>query len=76
MSLPILDILLAIDWSDIGLATLETADDGRRITGITVLLGLPLGIILFLTGPRQYSTCAALQLPVAAGQSVTVDALH
>ena len=53
MSLPILDILLAIDWSDIGLATLETLTMVGGSLAFTVLLGLPLGIILFLTGPRQ-----------------------
>lgn len=45
--------LSIIDWSDIGLATLETI----TMTGIalvfTVLLGLPLGIALFLTGNNQ-----------------------
>lgn len=53
MSLPILDTLLAIDWSDIGLATLETLTMVGGSLAFTVLLGLPLGIILFLTGPRQ-----------------------
>lgn len=45
--------LSIIDWSDIGLATLETI----TMTGIalvfTVLLDLPLGIALFLTGNNQ-----------------------
>lgn len=53
MNLPLLDILLAIDWADIGLATLETLTMVGGSLVFTVLFGLPLGIILFLTGPRQ-----------------------
>ena len=53
MSLPLLDILLAIDWSDIGLATLETLTMVGGSLVFTVIFGLPLGILLFLTGPRQ-----------------------
>ena len=49
----LLDILIAIDWSDIGLATLETLIMVGASLLFTVLLGLPLGILLFLTGPRQ-----------------------
>ena len=53
MNLPLFDILLAIDWADIGLATLETLTMVGGSLAFTVLFGLPLGIILFLTGPRQ-----------------------
>ena len=53
MNLPLLDILLVIDWADIGLATLETLTMVGGSLVFTVLFGLPLGIILFLTGPRQ-----------------------
>lgn len=53
MSLAILDALMAIDWSDIGLATVETLTMVGGSLLFTVLLGLPLGIVLFLTGPRQ-----------------------
>ena len=53
MSLAILDAFLAIDWSDIGLATVETLTMVGGSLFFTVLLGLPLGIVLFLTGPRQ-----------------------
>jgi len=53
MSLPLLDIVLAIDWSDIGLATLETLTMVGGSLVFTVIFGLPLGILLFLTGPRQ-----------------------
>jgi D-methionine transport system permease protein len=53
MSQPLLDILLAIDWSDIGLATLETLTMVGGSLVFTVIFGLPLGVLLFLTGPRQ-----------------------
>jgi D-methionine transport system permease protein len=53
MSLALLDAFLAIDWSDIGLATVETLTMVGGSLFFTVLLGLPLGIVLFLTGPRQ-----------------------
>jgi len=53
MSLAIFEAFLAIDWSDIGLATVETLTMVGGSLFFTVLLGLPLGIVLFLTGPRQ-----------------------
>ena len=53
MSLALLDAFLAIDWSDIGLATVETLTMVGGSLLFTVVLGLPLGIVLFLTGPRQ-----------------------
>lgn len=53
MSLALLDAFLAIDWTDIGLATVETLTMVGGSLFFTVLLGLPLGIVLFLTGPRQ-----------------------
>jgi D-methionine transport system permease protein len=43
----------AIDWQDIGMATVETLAMVGGSLLFTVLFGLPLGIILFLTGPRQ-----------------------
>ena len=49
----LLDIFLAIDWSDIGLATVETLTMVGGSLLFTVIFGLPLGVILFLTGPRQ-----------------------
>ena len=55
MSLAILDAILAIDWSDIGLATVETLTMVGGSLFFTVLLGLPLGIVLFLTGPASAS---------------------
>jgi D-methionine transport system permease protein len=44
---------VAIDWADIGLATVETLTMVGGSLVFTVLFGLPLGIVLFLTGPRQ-----------------------
>ncbi|MEJ6656547.1 MAG: methionine ABC transporter permease [Pseudomonas sp.] len=42
-----------IDWYDIWIATLDTLLMLGGSLFFTVLLGLPLGILLFLTGPRQ-----------------------
>lgn len=49
----LVSVLVAIDWADIGLATLETLTMVGGSLVFTVLFGLPLGIVLFLTGPRQ-----------------------
>ena len=42
-----------IYWADIGQACLETLSMFTAALGFTVLLGLPLGVVLFLTGKRQ-----------------------
>jgi D-methionine transport system permease protein len=42
-----------IDWSEIGQATLDTLSMLGGSMVLTVVLGLPLGVILFLTGPGQ-----------------------
>ncbi|PXA83281.1 metal ABC transporter permease [Caulobacter sp. D4A] len=42
-----------IDWSDIGFATLDTLTMLGGSMALTVILGLPLGVILFLTGKGQ-----------------------
>ncbi|QDQ26430.1 ABC transporter permease [Chitinimonas arctica] len=42
-----------IDWTDIGLATLDTLTMLGVSLGFTLALGLPLGVLLFLAGPRQ-----------------------
>lgn len=47
------DLLSNVDWYDIGYATLETLMMLGGSLVFTVLLGLPLGVLLFLTGPRQ-----------------------
>jgi D-methionine transport system permease protein len=42
-----------IDWSEIGQATLDTLSMLGGSMVLTVILGLPLGVILFLTGKGQ-----------------------
>ena len=42
-----------VDWPEIGYASLDTLNMLGGATLFTVLLGLPLGVLLFLTGPRQ-----------------------
>ena len=63
-----------IDWYDIWIATLDTLLMLGGSLFFTVLLGLPLGILLFLTGPRQMfqrnGLYAALSLVVNALRSL------
>ncbi|HSC79508.1 MAG TPA: methionine ABC transporter permease [Chitinolyticbacter sp.] len=47
------DLFTLIDWAEIGLATLDTLTMLGGSLLFTVLLGLPLGVILFLTSKRQ-----------------------
>ena len=42
-----------VDWQEIGYASLDTLNMLGGATLFTVLLGLPLGVLLFLTGPLQ-----------------------
>ncbi|MBO9557511.1 MAG: ABC transporter permease [Caulobacter sp.] len=42
-----------VDWSEIGQATLDTLSMLGGSMVLTVILGLPLGVILFLTGKGQ-----------------------
>ncbi|MGV6397911.1 methionine ABC transporter permease [Pseudomonas caspiana] len=42
-----------VDWVEIWVATLDTLNMLVVSLGFTILLGLPLGVILFLTSPRQ-----------------------
>ena len=42
-----------VDWQEIGYASLDTLNMLGGATLFTVLLGLPLGVLLFLCGPRQ-----------------------
>ena len=46
-------LLGAIDWFDVGMATVETLAMVGGSLVFTVIFGLPLGVVLFLTGPRQ-----------------------
>lgn len=46
-------LLANVDWYEIWIATLDTLVMLGGSLFFTVLLGLPLGVLLFLTGPRQ-----------------------
>ncbi|MFD3299152.1 methionine ABC transporter permease [Aquipseudomonas alcaligenes] len=63
-----------VDWQEIGYASLDTLNMLGGATLFTVLLGLPLGVLLFLTGPRQMfeqrALYAALSLVVNVLRSV------
>ncbi|WP_374511566.1 methionine ABC transporter permease [Niveibacterium sp.] len=49
----LLEIIQAIDWAEIGTASLDTLIMLGASLLFTALAGLPLGVLLFLTGPRQ-----------------------
>ena len=46
-------MLVGIDWADIGWATVDTLLMLAGALSLTLLLGLPLGVLLFLTAPKQ-----------------------
>lgn len=48
-----MEMFANIDWAEIGQASLDTLAMLGGSLFFTMLLGLPLGILLFLTGPRQ-----------------------
>ncbi|MED4604237.1 ABC transporter permease [Paenibacillus validus] len=48
-----MDKLMELDWTEIGRATLDTLTMLGLSTVFTVLIGLPLGILLFLTSRGQ-----------------------
>lgn len=67
-----MELFVNIDWAEIGLASLDTLAMLGGSLLFTILLGLPLGILLFLTGPRQL-----LAQPVLyAGLSLVVNVLR
>ncbi|QLG89840.1 ABC transporter permease [Chitinibacter bivalviorum] len=47
------ELFANIDWADIGTATLDTLSMLGGSLLFTLILGLPLGILLFLTGKKQ-----------------------
>jgi len=47
------DLLTNVDWAEIAQACLETLSMLGAALGFTVLFGLPLGVLLYLTGQRQ-----------------------
>ncbi|MDB5687064.1 MAG: metal transporter permease [Rhizorhabdus sp.] len=69
-----MEMFADIDWADIGLATLDTLAMLGGSLLLTILLGLPLGIALFLTAPGQVwanrATNLALSLVVNLLRSV------
>lgn len=61
-----------IDWADIGQATLDTLAMLGGSLLLTVLIGLPLGVALFLTAPGKLLE----NKPVNAGLSLIVNVLR
>ncbi len=53
-------LLPNVDWTEIGYAGLDTLSMLGGSLLFTLLLGLPLGVLLFLTGPRQLFAQPAL----------------
>ncbi|WP_337243384.1 methionine ABC transporter permease [Luteimonas sp. gir] len=53
MSTPLLPNVDAAKWAEIGQATIDTLLMLAGSLPLTLLIGLPLGVLLFLTGPRQ-----------------------
>ena len=49
----LINFFASVDWSEIWQATLDTLVMLGASLFFTILLGLPLGIVLFLTSPRQ-----------------------
>ncbi|MDF0731789.1 ABC transporter permease [Pseudomonas entomophila] len=54
------ELLANLDWREIGQACLDTLSMLGAALGCTVLLGLPLGVLLYLTGQRQLLANAPL----------------
>ncbi|MDU9393594.1 methionine ABC transporter permease [Pseudomonas japonica] len=52
--------LVNLNWGEIAQASLETLSMLAAALGFTVLLGLPLGVLLYLTGQRQLLARPAL----------------
>ena len=60
MSNPLLPNVDAAKWGEIGQATIDTLLMLAGSLPLTLLIGLPLGVLLFLTGPRQLHARPAL----------------
>jgi len=66
------DLFVHLDWAEIGAAGLDTLIMLAGSLAATVIIGLPLGVVLFLTGPKRL-----LAQPVAhAVLSVVVNSLR
>ena len=72
MSTPLLPNVDAGKWAEIGQATIDTLLMLAGSLPLTLLIGLPLGVLLFLTGPRQLHARPALY----AGLSLVVNLLR
>ncbi len=72
---PFADLMPNVDaakWGEIGQATVDTLLMLAGSLPLTLLIGLPLGVLLFLTGPRQLHARPAFY----AGLSVLVNLLR
>ncbi|HWV08835.1 MAG TPA: metal ABC transporter permease, partial [Pseudomonas sp.] len=58
-------LLPNVDWTEIGYASLDTLYMLGGTMPFTILFGLPLGVLLFLIGPRQMFEQKALYSVVA-----------
>ena len=72
MSTPLLPNVDAGKWVEIGQATVDTLLMLGGALPLTLLIGLPLGVLLFLTGPRQLHARPALY----GGLSLVVNLLR
>ncbi|MDC7807011.1 ABC transporter permease [Luteimonas sp BLCC-B24] len=72
MSTPLLPNVDAGKWVEIGQATIDTLLMLGGALPLTLLIGLPLGVLLFLTGPRQLHARPALY----GGLSLVVNLLR
>ncbi|MHC6225502.1 methionine ABC transporter permease [Pseudomonas sp. X10] len=66
------ELLANLDWGEIGQACVDTLSMLGAALGFTVLLGLPLGVLLYLTGQRQLLANA----PLYRSLSVVVNVLR
>ncbi|CAM3946858.1 D-methionine transport system permease protein MetI [Pseudomonas reidholzensis] len=66
------ELLANLDWVEIAQACLDTLSMLGAALGFTVLFGLPLGVLLYLTGQRQLLANG----PLYRGLSVAVNVLR
>ena len=66
------ELLVNLNWGEVGQASLETLSMLAAALGFTVLLGLPLGVLLYLTGQRQLLASPGLY----RGMSLVVNVLR
>ncbi|MFJ4192595.1 methionine ABC transporter permease [Pseudomonas sp. NPDC089534] len=66
------ELLANVNWPEIGQACIETMSMVSAALGFTVVLGLPLGVLLYLTGQRQLLA----NLPLYRTLSVVVNVLR